>query len=87
MLREILNRKVKMHSDGLTRLISVRKAILMRFVESALKGDTKAARFVLQRYDMAEAGKEHATDGASADDQEIINAFLQGRAKRNSEQK
>jgi hypothetical protein len=87
LLREILDRKVAMRTGGLIRKISVREAILARFAESALKGDFKAAGFLLQRYDMAETGKEYATDGVSADDQEIIDAFLQGYVKRGGERK
>jgi hypothetical protein len=87
LLHEILERKVEMRSGGILRKVSVRKAMLMRFAESALKGDIKAAGFLLQRYDMGEAVNDYATDVATQDDQEIIDAFLQSYAKGKGEQK
>ena len=65
----------------------VREAVLTRFAESALKGDIKAAGFLLQRYDMAEAGNEYPTDVATQDEQEIIDAFLQSYTKGKGERK
>ena len=59
----------------------MREAVLTRFAESALKGDIKAAGFLLQRYDMAEAANEYPTDIATQDEQEIIDAFLQSYTK------
>jgi hypothetical protein len=43
VLREILDRKVEMRIGGILRKVSLREAMLMRFAEAALKGDTKAA--------------------------------------------
>jgi hypothetical protein len=77
LLRAILDRKVEMRTDGLVRKVSVREAMLMRFAEAALKGDTKAAAFLLQRYDVEETVNGHSTDTEVADDLEIINAFVE----------
>jgi hypothetical protein len=71
-----------MRSRGALRKISVREAMLTRFAEAALKGDVKSAAFLLRRYDMVEAGNEHATEPATQDEQEIINAFLQSYEAR-----
>jgi hypothetical protein len=87
LLREILDRKVQMRVDGRVRNVSVREAMLTRFAESALKGGTKAAGFLLQRYDMGETVNEYATDVATQDELEIIEAFLQRHAKAKGEQK
>jgi hypothetical protein len=87
LLHEILDRKVDMRSGDIVRKVTVREAILTRFAESALKGDTKTAGFLLQRYDMGVAVNEHATDVATQDEQEIIDAFLQSHAKGKGEQK
>ena len=62
LLREILDRKIEVRSGSSVRKISVREAILTRFAESALKGDTKSAAFLLQRYDMAETAQEDANN-------------------------
>jgi hypothetical protein len=76
LLREILDRKIEVRTGRNARKISVREAILTRFAESALKGDTKSAAFLLQRYDMAETGHEHANSPTTLEEHEIINAFL-----------
>jgi hypothetical protein len=56
LVREILDGKIEVRTGSNARKISVREAILTRFAEFALKGDTKSAAFLLQRYDMAETG-------------------------------
>lgn len=87
LLREILDRKVEMRSGDRRRRISVREAMLTRFAEAALKGDVKSAAFLLQRYDMIDGSKEHATDVATQDEQEIIDAYLQSYGKAQGERK
>jgi hypothetical protein len=87
LLREILDRKVEMRIGGISRKVSVREAILARFAEFALKGDVKAAAFLLQRSDMMEAGNDYDTEVATKDEQEIIDAFLQSYAKGKGEEK
>jgi hypothetical protein len=57
LLREILDRKIEVRTGTTVRKVSVREAMLMRFAESALKGDTKSAHFLLQRYDIAETAQ------------------------------
>ena len=57
LLREILDRKIEVRTGSTVRKISVREAILTRFAEFALKGDTKSAAFLLQRYDMLETAR------------------------------
>jgi hypothetical protein len=51
--------------------------VLTRVAESALGGDTKSAAFLLQRYDMPESAEEQADNGASPEEQEIIDAYLE----------
>jgi hypothetical protein len=87
MLREILDRKVEVRIGGILRKVTLREAILMRFAEAALKGDTKAAGFLLQRYDMEETVNEHSTGVATQDELELIEAFIQARAKARGEKK
>jgi hypothetical protein len=82
LLREILDQKVEVRSGNKVRKISVREAILTRFAESALKGDTKSAAFLLQRYDAVDAIDEQIDGAASRDEQEVIDAFLQAHSKR-----
>jgi hypothetical protein len=51
LLREILDGKIEVRTGATVRKVSLREAILFRFAQSALKGDTKSAHFLLQRYD------------------------------------
>jgi hypothetical protein len=81
LLREILDRKIEVRSGSTLRKISVREAMLTRFAESALKGDTKSAAFLLQRYEMVEAAPQHANSAATPEEQEIIDAYLQAYLK------
>jgi hypothetical protein len=76
LLREILDRKIEVRTGSTVRKMSVREAMLTRFAESALKGDTKSAAFLLQRYDMLETAQEHTTGIPTPEEQEIIDAFL-----------
>jgi len=87
LLREILDRKIEVRTGSSVRKISVREAMLTRFAESALKGDTKSAAFLLQRYDMMEATQEHASKAATQDEQEVINAYLKAYLKNGGEKK
>jgi hypothetical protein len=60
LLRELLDRKIEVRTASSVRKISVREAILTRFAEAALKGDTKSAGFLLQRYDALDAASTEA---------------------------
>ena len=71
----------RVRTGSMVRKISVREAMLTRFAESALKGDTKSAGFLLQRYDMAETAKE-PPNAATQDEQEIIERILQDTLKK-----
>jgi Family of unknown function (DUF5681) len=51
LLCEILDGKIDLRTGATVRKVSVREAILLRIAQSALKGDTKSAHFLLQRYD------------------------------------
>ena len=62
LLREILDREIEVRTRGTVRKVSVREAMLMRFAESALKGDTKSAHFLLQRYEIAETAQADILD-------------------------
>ena len=87
LLREILDRKIEVRTGGTVRKMSVREAMLTRFAESALKGDTKSAAFLLQRYDMAETGHEHVDSPTTLEEQEIIDAFLKTHLEKGDRKK
>jgi hypothetical protein len=87
LLREILDRKIEVRSGSTVRNITVREAMLTRFAESALKGDTKSAAFLLQRYDMPETAQEHVTHVTTPEEQEIIDAYLEAYLKNGGKKK
>ncbi len=80
LLKSILDQKIEIRVKGRLRRISVREAILTRFAEDALKGNTKSAAFLLQRYDMSESSGQEAVI-PSEDEQEIIDAYLHSHLK------
>ena len=75
VLRKFWIARWRCASAAYVRKVSVREAMLMRFAEAGLKGDTKAAGFLLQRYDMEETVNEHGTDATTQDELEIIEAY------------
>jgi hypothetical protein len=87
LLREILDRKIEVRNGSTIRKISVREAILTRFAESALKGDTKSAAFLLQRYDGSEAVQEYVDHSTTPEEQEIIERYLEAYLKRSGAKK
>jgi len=82
LLREILDRKIEIRNGSTVRKISVREAVLTRFAEAALKGDTKSAAFLLQRYDVGEAAQQYANSAPTPEEQEIIDKYMEAYLKR-----
>src|SRR5215218_3217801 len=75
ILRGLLNRKVDVRQDGRLRKITVFEAILLRFTEDALKGNTKSAAFLFNRYAGTQGGGSSLTEEMSEDDREVLDAF------------
>lgn len=82
LLREILDRKIEVRNGDAIRKITVREAMLTRFAESALKGDTKSAAFLLQRYDIGDMAQDQPNSAATSEEQEIIDKYLEAYLKR-----
>jgi hypothetical protein len=74
ILRNLLNRKIEMRQDGKLRKISLLEAMLLRFAEDALKGNPKAAGFLLNRYAPIQATDADPTD-IDRDDEQILESF------------
>jgi hypothetical protein len=75
ILRDLLNRKIEGRDGGRVRKMIVMEAILLRFVEDALKGNTKSAAFLFNRHAGVATSESEPSD-ISAADQEILNDFL-----------
>lgn len=69
ILRALLNRKIDVREGGRVRKITVLEAILLRFTEDALKGNTKTAAFLFNRYANVEPDEAHDSDLSAADRQ------------------
>ena len=76
ILHELLHRKIPIREGGRTCKIMVLEAILTRFAEDSLKGNTKSAAFLLNRHGAVESGEPQRSD-LNDDDQEILNAYTQ----------
>ena len=74
ILHELLHRKIDVRQGGRTRKITVLEAILMRFTEDSLKGNTKSAAFLLNRYGAMVSGEPDGPE-ISTDDREILEEF------------
>jgi hypothetical protein len=75
ILRELLHRRIEVRERGRVRKVSVLEAILLRFAEDALKGNTKSAAFLFNRY--AGVRTEEAVDSrVNDDDQKVLDAFI-----------
>jgi Family of unknown function (DUF5681) len=75
VLRDLLNRKIDVRQGGRARKITVFEAILLRFTEDALKGNTKSAAFLFNRYAGNEASDSQPDNDLTADDREVLDAF------------
>ncbi len=74
ILREIMTRKIDNRSGGRVRKITVLEGILLRIADDSLKGNTKSATFLLNRYAAMVSGELELND-ISTDDREVLEAF------------
>ena len=80
ILDEILSQKIEYRSGGRVRKISVLKGILLSMADGALKGNTKNATFILNRYAAMVSGELPPQD-LGDDDREVLEAFAKRRGK------
>jgi hypothetical protein len=76
ILREIFERRIDSRSGGRVRKITILEGILLRITEDSLKGNTKSAAFLLNRYAVMVSGELQRHD-ISDDDREVLEAFAQ----------
>jgi hypothetical protein len=77
ILNELLSRKININQNGKTRRISVLEGMLLKFAEDALRGNPKAAAFLLARKQLIESIEQPAVAALDADEQKILDAFIQ----------
>lgn len=87
MLQELLYRKIPIREGGRARKITVLEAILLRFTEDSLKGNTKSASFLLNRHNLLASGHQPEPDVLPEEDKEILEAFAQRLGAQQSPKK
>ena len=86
ILQELLQHKIGLSEHGKSRRITLHEAILRRIAEDCLKGNTKSAAFLLNRYHAMTSG-EPMESGLSEDDEAVLEAYLQKyQSKLNSKE-
>ena len=85
ILREILSRKVTIRQGGRARKIQVHEAILLKSTEEALRGDLKAAAFLLNRL-AATQSDAPMTSELSSDETEVMKAYAERLLKQAKDQ-
>lgn len=83
ILREIFQRKIESRSERGTKKITILEGILLRITEDSLKGNTKSATFLLNRYAALVSGELQRQD-LSDDDREVLEAFAKRIEEKNS---
>jgi hypothetical protein len=76
ILRDLLNRRIDVREGASTRKITIFEAILLRFTEDALKGNTKSAAFLFDRYAGSQEGESQPDHEISKDDREVLDDFI-----------
>ena len=75
ILQSLLQQKIGLNERGRTRKITVHEAILRRIAEDCLKGNTKSAAFLLNRYHAMRIG-EPEEGGLSEDEKTVLETYL-----------
>ena len=76
IINGILGRKIKTTQNGKTRQISLLEAIHLKFAEEALRGNPKAAAFLLARKQLIESIEQPATTVLDMDDRNVLESFV-----------
>ena len=75
IVEEILQRKLSITDRGKARIVPLIEAMLLKFAEVALRGNHKAAAFLLKPNGAADQNDISPID-VSQDDQELLDAFI-----------
>lgn len=89
IIEELSSRKVEVRQNGREKKITLLEAIWLRCAEDALKGNLKAAAFLLNRIKQLEPSSEQpANDVPDMDDRKVLEFYaqqLQQQFKRQGE--
>lgn len=76
ILHDLLHRKIALREAGKSRKVTILEAMLLKFAEDSLKGNTKSAAFLLNRYGTMVSGEIQQQD-LTDDEREILDSFAQ----------
>lgn len=76
ILAKLLNRKIPIQDHGRVRQVSVMEAVYVRVAQNALKGDLKAATFLMNRKAAVAQGRGGETPEMNEDDRAVLDAYL-----------
>jgi hypothetical protein len=76
IINEILSRKIKITQNGKTRQISLFEGMYLKFAEDALRGNPKAAAFLLARKQLLESFEQPATATLDTDGRTVWDSFI-----------
>lgn len=85
MLNELLDQKVSVGVGDRRRSVTRLEAILMQQVQSALKGERKAVEFLLAARSAGETASDQESAASSAEDDLILQRFLDKQGGGNDE--
>jgi hypothetical protein len=75
ILQDLLQQKIGLNERGKTRKITLHEAILRRIAEDCLKGNTKSAAFLLNRYHVMTISEPEEA-GLSEDEKIVLETYL-----------
>ncbi len=88
IIAELMSRRFEVRQGGKARTISLLEAILLRFAEDALLGNSKSAAFLLNRKMLAESSEQPATAVPDSNDKKVLEFYarqLEDQFKRGEE--
>jgi len=76
ILAKLLNRKISIQDRSGVRQVSVLEAVYVRVAQNALKGDLKAATFLMNRKAAVAQGRGGEAPEMNEDDRAVLDAYL-----------
>jgi hypothetical protein len=75
ILRELLNQKISVTKNGKIQKIPFIRGIILKIMEEALKGNTKTAAWLIDRYEEIQTNDSASSFALAEDDLAIIERF------------
>ncbi|MCB4767115.1 DUF5681 domain-containing protein [Ancylobacter sp. Lp-2] len=79
---EVLGRSVELSENRKKQIVTVRRALLLRFAQEALKDDIRAIEKLLDRAERYEGTESHEDEDLSDDDAELLERAIARRGQK-----